>query len=236
MMSRLLPFAAMLILLPPSESKSPDLGEGVFRVLEPDLVKDVEGVLRHLRHVKKSDRPGLYKTKDAVKAERFHQLNLDVLEAPCLPALERYAGVVYENFDYASLRCRKRASASIYIVSGMFGLIGGGRRIPDYKLPLDPWLTKYWRDINTQRLAAIAQGIPVLSLLPQTHAKAIGYTNLLTVDFKTAGGKKSAGHFGKAIKGKFVRWLVMNDIQGVESFKDFEEDGYRWDGKDFVQG
>jgi cytoplasmic iron level regulating protein YaaA (DUF328/UPF0246 family) len=75
-----------------------------------------------------------------------------------------------------------------------------------------------------------------VSLLPQAHARAVPYEPLLHIDFKLAGGRVSAGHFGKAIKGKFVRWMLENHVVDPAQFVEFNVDGYQFDGRNFVQG
>lgn len=225
----------MLILLPPSEGKSAEPGDGVFRQHQPELVDDAQAVLKYLRGLGKDERGKVYGVKDPQKAAAVHTMNLGVLDAPCLKALERYTGVVYENLEYSTLKPKARAAKRIAIVSAMFGLIPGGACIPNYKLPITTWLAKYWRPTNGERLAQMAGGKPVLSLLPQSYAKAVEYDPLVHVDFRIEGGKKAAGHQGKAIKGRFVRFLVENDVRRVEDFGGFREDGYTFDGTNFVR-
>ena len=226
-----------IILIPPSEGKSSSAGSGpAFRELFPALAKDTEPVLKYLRKLRKAEIPAFYGVSSPEKAAQAHALNLSVLERPGIPAIERYTGVVYKYIDFATLAQRRHALTHLYIVSALFGLIPAAQPIPDYKLPMNPWLAKYWRDINTRRLADAAMGRPVLSLLPAVHAKAIAYTPLHTVDFKLAGGKKSAGHFGKAIKGRLVRYLMERKADDLAVLKDFAEDGYRFDGANFIQG
>lgn len=228
---------SLLILLPPSEGKSAMPGRAAaLAESHPDLARDVAPVLKHLRRLTKDERAKWYGVSTAEKGAAAHRLNLAVLQAPGLPALERYTGVVYTRLDPATLREPARAGKQLLIVSGMYGLIDGSVPIADYKLPLNPWLTKYWKPINSARLAALAGGRPVLSLLPGAHAKALDYAPLVNVDFKLEGGKKSAGHFGKAIKGKFVRFLLETPVTSIEEIGAFREEGYRFDGRDFVQG
>jgi hypothetical protein len=100
---------------------------------------------------------------------------------------------------------------------------------------MTPRLVQHWRERNSRRLAALAKGKPVLNLLSQTYARAVDYPALITVDFRVAGGQKAAGHFGKAIKGRFVRWVLENSIKDPADFAVFTLDGYRFDGKNFVQ-
>jgi len=84
-------------------------------------------------------------------------------------------------------------------------------------------------------LAAAAGRRPVLSLLPQAYAKAVDLNGAINVDFRVQGGRKAAGHSGKAIKGKFVRFLIENDIVSAKDFGEFREEGFRFDGTNFVQ-
>lgn len=225
----------MYILIPPSEGKAPDPPRVAPKALDAALAKDLRGVLDHLAGLEPRALARFLKLRDAGQAEAVRARNMDALRAPMLPALERYTGVVYENLCFRSLRRKAQAGRRLLIVSGLFGLIAGGTPIPDYKLPINPWLCRYWRDTNAARLERLAKGAPVLSLLPQAHADAIKYTPLLHVDFRVAGGAKAAGHFGKAIKGKFLRFLIESGARGPADFHAFAEDGYRFDGENFVR-
>lgn len=225
----------MYILLPPSEGKNPAAGRGSFSSRHPDYARDAKGVVDWLRVRPSQELPKLYKVKDAAKARDIHAKNLAALDAPVLPALDRYTGVVYDNMGLDNAEERKFARKRVLIVSGFLGLIPASTALPDYKLPLNPWLLRYWKETNSQRLEALATGKPVLDLLPLSHQKALTYPNRLQVDFRLAGGAKAAGHFGKAIKGKFVRWLLEHHINDAADFADFSEDGYRWDGANFIQ-
>jgi hypothetical protein len=225
----------VFVLLPPSEGKSDAAGTGTFGKAQPDEVADTEGVLRHLKRLKVAERLKFYGIKDADKCGAAHKRNLAALEAGTLPAIQRYTGVVYQHLDYDGLRQKAYARKHLLVVSALFGLIEGGTGIPDYKLSMNPWLARYWKEENTARLAALTRGKPVVNLLSQTYAKAIDTPDALNVDFRVQGGKKSAGHFGKAIKGRFVRWLVENKVKEPADFAGFTDDGYRWNGTDFIQ-
>lgn len=227
----------MLILLPPSEGKSDAEGEGVFRELHPELERDTKGVLKHLRGLKGDAVGKFYGIKDAAKAKAVHRGNLAVLKSGGLRAVERYTGVVYVHADFGTIRARKRVESQVQVVSGMFGLISSGTAIPYYKLPMNAWLARYWREINTKRLAEARGKMNVLSLLPQAYSRALALDldDVVEVQFKVGGGKKLAGHFGKAIKGRFVRYLIENDVKSSKDFDGFTEDGFRFDGTNFVQ-
>lgn len=225
----------MYVLLPPSEGKSGEPGKTNFRAACPELVQDTLPVLEYLAALTPAARRKVYGVSTAEKAAAAHARNLEALDAPGIPAIRRYTGVVYGHIDYPTLRRKSVARKRLLVVSALFGLIDGDTPIPDYKLPINPWLARHWKPISHQRLAARAKGKPVLDLLSQSYNGALEYPLLITVDFRVQGGKKAAGHFGKAIKGRFVRWLLENDIKKVGDFEDFREDGYRFDGANFVQ-
>lgn len=225
----------MYILLPPSEGKSSLPGKRSFRALRPDLIADVSHVLDQLSGLSLSEQRALYGLKSEEKAAEAHAQNLGALDGPCIPAITRYTGVVYDHLGFDTLPQKATARNRILIVSALFGLIAGDTPLPAYKLSMTPWLTKFWRPRNMERLRAVAGGKPVLNLLSQTYARAVDYPALITVDFRVEDGQKAAGHFGKAIKGRFVRWLLENKVGKVSDFVNFTEDGYRFDGTNFVQ-
>lgn len=227
---------SLLILIPPSEGKQAGGNpRRTFMKEHPDWAEEVAPVIEHLRHLPKSRRAAFYGVSTPEKAEAAYELNLSALESPALPAIERYTGVVYDFLDYASLPDRAYARKHLMMVSGFFGLIPAGTWLPDYKLPMNPWLSAYWRPINAGRLSGLRNKHTLLSLLPAAHARALGAEPDLVVDFRQEGGKRAAGHFGKAIKGKFLHFLLENKVNHLTEIGDFSADGYRFDGKNFIQ-
>ena len=224
----------MYILLPPSEGKSPERGTGSFRKNCPERVPDVQPIIDVLSRLSVAQQHALYGLKSEYKAAEAHAWNLAALDAPCLNAVARYTGVVYDHIDFESLPNRISARKRILILSALFGLVEGGCPLPTYKLSMTPWLLKHWKLLNSQRLAVLAKGKPVLNLLSHTYARAIDYPELITVDFRVEGGQKAAGHFGKAIKGRFVRWVLENGVKSAGDFHGFQEGGYRFDGANFI--
>jgi uncharacterized protein len=79
--------------------------------------------------------------------------NRAVFQAPLAPALDRYAGTVYEGLDAATLTAvgRRRAMESVLIFSGLFGVLRADEAIPAYRLPVAAVLpsvgalTPFWR-------------------------------------------------------------------------------------------
>ena len=75
-------------------------------------------------------------------------------------------------------------------------------------------------------------------MLPQVHRKAyIPADNVKKIDFFVIkkGKKSSAGHFGKAVKGQLINYIVKNKITSIDNFNNFNYDGFKWDGEVFIK-
>ena len=59
----------------------------------------------------------------------------------------------------------------------------------------------------------------------------------MEIDFKFLKDNKSisAGHNGKAIKGKFIRFIIKNKLEKLDEILKFNEDDFAWDGKSFIK-
>jgi hypothetical protein len=165
------------LLLPPSEAKrtggqpssSLGLGSGSGSGLGLGLGFESSPIAAHRREIAAAlvdfcrDQPTAAAVALALPARsRAEDLlaNQVVLDAPVRPALDRYAGTVYEGLDVASLTAtgRRRALASVLIFSGLFGVLTADEAIPAYRLPVAAALpdvgnlTAYWRSALRTRL------------------------------------------------------------------------------------
>ena len=79
----------------------------------------------------------------------------------------------------------------------------------------------------------------IIDLLPQVHRKAYkpNKDNVINVDFLiiTKGKKSAAGHFGKAVKGEFIRYMAENNLTDINDFEGFQYEGFKWDGEAFIK-
>ena len=125
---------------------------------------------------------------------------------------------------------------NIFIFSGLFGMTTPLTLIPDYKLKMNVLSLQYhWNPILTD---ALKNEELIFDLLPQVYRKA--YTpnkNTIKVEFKveSKGNTRAAGHYGKAVKGTFIRFLAENKIMNIKDFKDFKYDGFQWNGDSFIK-
>ena len=229
----------MKILIPPSEGKAKvKPGNTLFSETKFRYEREVNQVVRLLELIDDEDLSSVYGTS-AEKALMFHRQNQDVFNSHCAPAIERYTGVVYEHISWSTLseKAKNYMEKYIYIFSGLFGLLTPKTPIPDYKLKMNVLsLQHHWNPVLTETLK---DEKVIVDLLPQVHRKAYkpNKENVIPVDFQiTNKGKKSAaGHFGKAVKGEFIRYIAENNITDIEGFSGFEYEGFKWDGTSFVK-
>lgn len=215
-----------IILIPPSEGKA-DGGENAPLRSVSGLVADL------IAAIKEADPKKLYGLKEKA-LEKAIAVNDEVLSSKTMPAIERYTGVVYDAIDYQTLKKKSDFDEKVLIVSGLFGLVRPTDLIPNYRLKIDKLkAARLWKQSNSEQL----KDAFVIDLLPQAHKKAVEYANGIAVEFvlKKAGKKMPAGHQGKHIKGRFVRWLVENNITAPELFHGFKEEGYTWTGEVFLK-
>ena len=209
----------LVVLLPPSEGKASGGSENPLSELHP-VTQELLGRLIG------QDPQKIYSSRHNEAA----QLNAQVRTAPTMPAIKRYTGVVYDALDYDTLEHKEWIDEHVLIVSGLFGLLTPQQRIPNYKFPITLLsAAKLWKP--HQHLTECF----VVDLLPKTHKKAVTYDSGVEIDFtRTKNGKiVSAGHHGKHIKGRFVRWLAEHNVTTQEEIYQFTEDGYRWTGASF---
>ena len=144
---------------------------------------------------------------------------------------------VYSYIDFKSLNESSKvfSNYNILITSVMLGLVKLNDLIPNYKLKMNVLkLTSFWNPIFTKSLK---NEDFILDLLPEVHRKSYSSDRSIKIDFKFLKDNKSvsAGHNGKAIKGKFLRFIAENKLERLEEILKFDEDGFIWNKNAFVK-
>lgn len=252
-----------LILLPPSEGK---LGGGrgapwrpgssVYPELDARRARVLAGLARAMAAAP-ARRGALLGVKgEALAAATEH--NLTVATAATRPAIERYDGVLYQALDAGSLPAahRRRLLAQGRIFSGLWGVVGPGDPIPDYKLKMGATLPRlsrpatrlstWWRPALTAALAPEVAGQVVWDLLPGEHRAAWvpcvtagdpdAVRAVISVRFcdrvVRAGRPElvAVSHWNKLLKGALVRHLLATQLTEVGGLVEFDHPlGYRYD-------
>ena len=152
--------------------------------------------------------------------------NAGLMDAPTLPAIERYTGVMYDSIDYKSLDADAKDcfGQTTFIMSGLFGMVRPYDMIPTYKLKMGAKLRRnktcaaIWKPLISKSMAETVESGVIWDLLPNEHSAAwdpalVACDVRFTVKFLEAGrdGKlKTVSHWSKALKGALVRHLVSN--------------------------
>lgn len=215
----------MLLVLPPSETKRDggvagatlDLAMLGFPALTPQR-RTAIAALRALSRNLAASTAGLR----LGAGQRFEIDRNRVLGAsPAMPALERYAGVLYEGLDAESLAPAARAFAGKHLLIGsaLFGLLRADDPIPAYRLSHNSRLPgvalrTHWARSVAAQLAA--QPGLLLDLRSESYVglgpapDASWYLRVLSED---AGGRRTAlTHFNKKGKGEFARAVSESGI------------------------
>lgn len=212
----------MLILLPPSEGKTPaaagpalDLSVLSF----PLLTEARQLVLKALAHA--SSGPAAHAVLGVGASLTGDIARNTVLETePCAPAHRIYTGVLYDALGYAGLSpaARARADASVLVVSALWGAIGLADPVPAYrlsmsvKLPETGRLASFWKPHLTGALGSHAADELVVDCRSSTYAAAWvpdpGRTAAVNV-FQVRGGKRTVvSHFAKHTRGELAGHLL----------------------------
>lgn len=219
----------MLIILPPSETKRPPPEEGSPLDLDqlsfPSLTTMRERVLDAL--VATSKRPdasrrllvGPALTGAVARNEHLRDL-------PTRPAVDTYAGPLYEGLDAASwsTHVAKRAARQLVIVSALWGALRPADHIPSYRLHVCARLVGMdrlepaWRAFLPSILAdAAAQRGPILDMRSRAY-QAVGRPTGLddqTVTLRIRPAAGGASHIGdviaKRVRGEAASHLLSSD-------------------------
>jgi len=228
----------MKYLIPPSEGKS-KIKSGKIKFKNTDFIfsSHVEQIVTLLELIDEEDLTSIYGTSEE-KSLAFHRQNEDIFNSQCAHAIERYTGIVYQNLDWESFSSSDKdfMDNHFYIFSGLFGMVTPRTLIPEYKLKMNVLsLHHHWKDVISN---ALKDEDLIIDLLPQVHRKAYKPgKNVKKIDFFVIkkGKKSSAGHFGKAVKGQLVKYIVQNQITTTDDFSGFSFDGFKWDGDIFIK-
>jgi len=218
----------LTILLAPSEGKRPG-GEGAFdpcRLFPEPLCPLRRQLLdEYRRRVRSGDPNTLYKLFGLKKADDVARYaSQDPLNAPVLPAVERYSGVAFDHLDYQTLpeRAQTYVRQRTIIFSNLFGPILAGDPLPDYRLTQGAPLGEIRPEVEYRKAASplldrYLEGKEILDLRAGFYDKfykpSLPYTTL-----KFLKNGKVVSHWAKAYRGLVLRHLALHDIESIEAF------------------
>lgn len=214
----------MLILLPPSETKRPGGARRPFdasALALPELAPQRTAVVDALVALSADEDAAARVLKLGPKQRGEVAVNAALHDAPTMPAVDRYTGVLFDALDAASLPSvsRRWLGAHVLIHSAPFGPVGALDAIPAYRLgagtslPGVPALRRLWAEAVS---AALAEREPrfVLDLRSEAYVAlgpvpgGIPTRYVRVVSEGADGAARALNHFNKHAKGALVRRLA----------------------------
>jgi len=226
----------MRILLPPSEAKRPG-GRGRPLAGRTDPVSQRLGASRaelFAALTELLDRPEAAAALllPASTADAAIAANARAMSSPTLPAMQRYAGVVYEGLraDQLSTAAQRSARTSLLVFSGLLGVSRGGDPVPEYRVPAKATLPgvgiagTYWRRRLPDVLPALLDRGPIIDLRSADYAamwqpaagsaEAIRFIGVRILS-RTPGGRLAVVSYpSKLAKGRLAAALLERSAGG----------------------
>ena len=230
----------ILILVPPSEAKTPGgtmrvsvgafddaLGDDRRRVIEA-LIQTLDRSTTRRQEIMLNARGPLLER--ALESTR----RLGDERIARLAAWQRYSGVVWSHLAPESLGPALRRR--LLVPSSLYGITTAEDRIADFRLKMNVGvvplgtMAAYWKPKVTAVLAAHATRSTIVNLLPLEHEAAIDLAelartrNIVRIQFIDGEGGTTVGHDAKAVKGILARALLT---EGLDALATFEWQGWR---------
>jgi uncharacterized protein len=221
------------ILLPPSEGKSSggdgpplaELGFGAGPVgrHRARLCTAVERTATRTRRAAVA----AFALPEAV-ADAAIAANAIVTASPTRPALDRYTGVVFDGLQVATMTAAQRvaADARVLVFSGLFGVLGAGDLVPEYRVPAASVLPRIglvgasWRPLLAATLPArLGDGL-VVDLRSSDYAamwrapKTMDVVSVRILTEMPDGRLMVVSYVSKLAKGRLARALVERAADG----------------------
>lgn len=162
------------------------------------------------------------------------------------PALFSFDGDVYKGLNAATLSDDElaRASHSLRILSGLYGILRPFDTIQPYRLEMGTKITvgasnnlyDFWRALLTDALLnELSTGELIVNLASVEYSKAVDLSvfsgRVVSPEFKDYknGEYKIISFYAKKMRGVMARYLLGANTEDSSVFTQFESDGYRFD-------
>lgn len=222
----------MLVLLPPSETKTPG-GRGAHldtsRLSYPSLeAARIRAQLALTNLLDQGDDYAAVALKLGKSQRGELEVNRELLSSGTMAVIERYTGVLFDalDFDSLSLPARQWIFKNVAVQNALFGLLRADDQIPNYrlapnsKLPGLESLNKHWSSVLTSELSHQKNEL-IVDLRSSVYVKMGPLPSnkeslsIRPVQKQADGTVKALNHFNKAAKGRLLRNLAIHDSYAV---------------------
>tara|TARA_B100000953_G_scaffold296883_1_gene290625 strand:+ start:175 stop:1029 length:855 start_codon:yes stop_codon:yes gene_type:complete len=182
--------------------------------------------------------------------ERYQDWSTPFTTENSRPAVLSFSGDTYVGLDAAakfSERDFSHAQKTLRILSGLYGVLRPLDLIQPYRLEMGSKLeTKsakdlygFWGNEITRKLNADLGESPgeamLVNLASNEYFKSVNPEEikgtLVTptfLDRKEGGDYKMVSFYAKRARGAMASWIIRNRVKAAKEFRDFDEDGYRF--------
>lgn len=219
----------------------------------PEFMDESKTLVDQLRHLSKQDISDLMKVSEKIARinyERYKKFKPSFDLKNAKHALSAYKGDVYTSIDIDNYKIEDLnfAQNSLRIISGLYGILRPLDLIQPYRLemninlptPKGKNIYEFWGDKITQSLNREIQHHDlkiILNLASNEYFNAIQPVDLecplLKITFKENkdGALKIIGFLSKRARGMMVDYVIKNQIDDIESLKQFNASGYQFNSK-----
>jgi len=233
----------MIILLHSSKTMRGSPGKDV-RLRQPQLLDKAEQLDAYLKMLSPTQLTKIMSISPAL-AEKTHALIAAWTAEPegQSLAIDSFVGDIYSGLHANDLSPADRdyADQTLYILSGLYGIIRPYDGISPYRLEMgyklpDPTfasLYNYWSESiaaclpNTGPIINLAAAEYAQTVTPFVDASRLVVPKFLTVSPKTGEPTFVVVH-AKIARGAFARWLISNRTSDIPALTQFDDLGYRF--------
>lgn len=219
---------------------------------KPAFLKQSKQINAVLKKLKPAELSSLMSISDQLaelnwQRNKLRKYQLTELNNTVRQAVFAFNGDVYMGLDAYALNNTQMAylQQHLYILSGLYGLLKPLDAIEAYRLEMGTKLKvadkkdlyDFWKDTVTTALnKGYKKGDVLINLASSEYFNVVDKKTLkatiITPEFKDYkdGKLKMIGFFAKKARGLMVRYMAEKNITNVEEIKQFNLEGYGFDG------
>ena len=207
-----------------TESPFKDKTNILIDILKQKSIEEIESIM---------------KLKADLLAKTYKDIqNYDRLKS--IPAISMYYGVSFKELELEaySEKSLKYLKDKLFILSALYGLSKPFDLLKKYRLDMtmsivDKGLYNFWKkDVNDYISNILDKDEILLNLASSEFSRLIDNKKILmiNIDFKEEkdGTYKSVSTYSKKARGKFLNYLVKNQIDNLEEIVKIKLDGYNF--------
>ena len=215
----------MKILLAPSENKI-DGGDKIFDISSL-LFKELLPLRNKLLHkyiniLQRGNFDELSKLFGIKNKDKISCHIKDIINEPCIKAIERYSGVAFDKIEYNQLdmKAKEYIDNNLLIFSNLWGVLKANDLIPNYKLKQnedlgDIRVDKFYKEELSNLLDNYLKDEEILDLR-STHYNKFYIPNKNYYSVKILKDNKVVSHWAKAYRGIIVNEIAKHNINSID--------------------